>query len=536
MVLKFNKFFESKTVLNTISYQEAIDKKLFGPVYHGTTQDRWDKIHDSGFKIFIGQSSTYIEGDIRHGYGNNLYYDTGKLAPIHHLGYGVYFTKNKTTAKSFNNKTTTNLKEFFIDLPRLAIINFASHKKMMQWWEDNGYDPELALTNRIKATEILTNNLKEKYDGVYFLGKSGMYKALDGDQIVVFDPSKIYLVDKSLSKGTEIGAKIKLIKDLTYPNSSTVIVPKGTIGIVKRKSPAQEMRDYWIKNGNDKEHWTKNSEYVYTITFNKGGTHTNILDEYIIPLNNIKQIKENFSKKEYEQGIDVSGNIILSSDEWNSLSKNKQDQLKNTITKKVTDLNGNTFDVDFNIAPIIQKLNDLGFSTGQSDSGTLSDHPNYRYVADDKNGKYKKGDVISGGSSAYLSVWKPDAVSIQKMGRKINTQKQIDIYILAAKKSGWIVDNTELFTQPSIRLNLPYTKDGTSRKIILEEANDLTNKYHPTLKSDDFMKWIDYRNNIYEPKIVEKHGGQIMLSDSQIIQKWNDLVNTMEDILKNSNN
>ena len=103
MVLKFHKFFETKTILNTISYQEAIDKKLFGPVYHGTTQDRWDKIHDSGFKVFIGQSPTYIEGDIRHGYGNNLYHNTGKLPPIHHLGYGIYFTKNKTTANRSQN-------------------------------------------------------------------------------------------------------------------------------------------------------------------------------------------------------------------------------------------------------------------------------------------------------------------------------------------------------------------------------------------------------------------------------------------------
>lgn len=284
MVLKFNQFFESKINIKTISYQEALDKKLFGPVYHGTLQSNWEKIYDTGFKVFIDQPS-FLGGNVRNGYSNEPYYNTGKIPPIHHLGYGVYFTKSKDKARKLNNNTNINLKEFFLDVPRLAKINFTSPKKMMQWWEDNGYDSELALTNRIEATKKLTDNLKEKYDGVYFVGKSGFYSALDGDQIIVFDPSRIYLADRSLSKDYEIGSKIKLIKDITYPNSNNVIIPKGTIGIIKRKHPAQEMRDYWKKIGNEDEHWTKNSEYVYTITFNKGGTHTNILDEYIIPLN-----------------------------------------------------------------------------------------------------------------------------------------------------------------------------------------------------------------------------------------------------------
>lgn len=284
MILNFQQFFESKTNLKTISYQEAIDKKFFGPVYHGTTKYSWEKIHYTGFKVFIGKPS-FLGGDLRNGYGNNIYGNTGKIPPVHHLGYGIYFTKVKDKGKQFNNDTTVNLKEFYLDVPRLKTINFVTQKKMMQWWEDNGYDPNLALTDRIAATKKLTDNLKENYDAVHFLGKSGYTRALDGDQIVVFDPERIYLIDKSLSKGTDIGSKVKLIKDLTWV-SGGIIIPKGSIGIIKKKRPAQEMREYWIKNGNEKEHWTKNSDYVYTITFKKGGTHTNILDEHIIPLNN----------------------------------------------------------------------------------------------------------------------------------------------------------------------------------------------------------------------------------------------------------
>jgi hypothetical protein len=45
---------------------------------------------------------------------------------------------------------------------------------MMQWWEDNGYDPNLALTDRIAATKKLTDNLKENYDRA----KKRIYKVI----------------------------------------------------------------------------------------------------------------------------------------------------------------------------------------------------------------------------------------------------------------------------------------------------------------------------------------------------------------------
>lgn len=278
--------------LNMISYDDALGRNLFGPVYHGSTPENLKNIQDKGFEIFVGGNRS---GNVRHGYSEEGYGLTGTPPPIHHLGYGIYFTTVKSIAKNFNQGTTKGLKEYYLDVPRVETINFGSPKTMMKWWIQNGYDPELAEKDRVKATQILTDNLKSKYDAVYFKGQ-GMYRLLDGNQIVVFDTNRIYQVDKSLSVGKSIGSKIILSKDVlgkrwdrnidTGEETSTpyILVPKGTIGIIKNKREAKSMRDYWASSGNKVPHWTNDSEYVYTITFKKGGTQSNILDDMIEPI------------------------------------------------------------------------------------------------------------------------------------------------------------------------------------------------------------------------------------------------------------
>lgn len=273
--------------LQKISHQEAINKNLFGPVYHGTTQDNIKQIQDKGFEIFVGGDRT---GNIRHGYPEQSYGNTNVPPPIHHLGYGIYFTTVKSIAKKFNQNTIKNLKEYYLDIPRLETINFASPKKMMDWWIKNGYDPDLAKQNRIEATKRLTDNLKSKYDGVYFKG-GGLYRHLDGNQIVVFDTNRIYQIDNSLSQGKDIGSKVVLVQDLMRwvrdengESKQVLVTPKGMTGVIKDKKPAQPMRDYWFGNGNEKPHWTEDSDYVYTIIFKKGGTQHNILDKHIEPI------------------------------------------------------------------------------------------------------------------------------------------------------------------------------------------------------------------------------------------------------------
>lgn len=230
---------------------------------------------------------------------------------------------------------------------------------------------------------------------------------------------------------------------------------------------------------------------------------------------------------------DVKGEKILSADEWNRLSDENQEKLKSTLTAKVTDVNGKTFSVDHNLAKPLQKIIDAGYKTGQSDSGTVSDHPNYRYVEDDKNGNYKKGDVIEAGGGAYLTFWKPEANVVEKAGSEINTQEQIDVIRKAAKASGFIVEDTEVFSQPSLRLSLPFNDKGISRAEVLEEANKRTNKKYPGLRDKDFLSWLDKRNHEFEPEVVKEYGKKSW-TDKEVIDKWNILADRLSELKEQS--
>lgn len=232
-----------------ISLQEAKDRNLFGPVWHGAPQDRLEKINEEGFKIFMTGPR---EGETLHGYPGGDYHG-GIPAPVHHLGYGVYFTTSATIAKNFAGGTIKGLKTYYLDVPRLETINFGAPRTMMKWWVDNGYDPDLAKSDRIEATKALTDSLKSKYDAVWFKGK-GIRRLLDGDQICVYDTSRIYEIDKNLSKSGEIGSKVRRKAD-------------GMIGIIlDRRDIPESVRDLY--HGGEKE--------FLRIKWNKGGTDYNV--------------------------------------------------------------------------------------------------------------------------------------------------------------------------------------------------------------------------------------------------------------------
>lgn len=199
-----------------IGFNVVQDKKLFGPVYHGTTPESIVGILQTGFRVTIGAPR---EGDTRHGYPLKEYGDTGYPPPIHHLGYGVYFTTNKNIAKDYN--VQGKLYEFYLDAPRLEVINFGVPRTMMKWWRDNGYDmpplkdvdPNQAEQLRIQATINLTNNLRSKYDAVHFKGK-GLYHLLDRDQVCVYDQNRIYLFDSALNPAEQylVGDRVKVLR------------------------------------------------------------------------------------------------------------------------------------------------------------------------------------------------------------------------------------------------------------------------------------------------------------------------------------
>jgi hypothetical protein len=195
-----------------IGLEDAREHKFFGPVFHGTEPTTRQIIQQAGFKIFQGTSRT---GPIKGGYELKPYYSQNVPPPVHHLGFGVYFTTSKITAKTFNQGTTKGLTEYMLDVPKLKTINFNSEFTMMNWWKANGYDmPSLdSLKDKsqkeiedvwVGATQKMTNVLKNEYDAVYFKAK-GFKRSLDYNQICVYDLNKIYELDKTLNKKFDIG-------------------------------------------------------------------------------------------------------------------------------------------------------------------------------------------------------------------------------------------------------------------------------------------------------------------------------------------
>jgi hypothetical protein len=272
-LMQINEFAEDKT----IPLQKVVDSRMFGPVYQGTHKDNQATIQQQGFQIFDDPATK------AHGYPYQEYHG-GYPPPLDHLGFGVYFTTSKAIAIHFNDNTAKGLKEYYLDVPRLETINFGSAKNMMNWWLKNGYDGELAKqgeAGRIMATKKLTDALKSNWDAVWFKGK-GIHRLLDGDQIAVFDTSRIYMIDNKLAEPMSAGSKVISTKD-RHQNSrdpnTPITVPKGTVGvIVNKKDIEDEIKQY-------PNHWARNlgTKYVYSVKWQRGGTESNIIDTDIQP-------------------------------------------------------------------------------------------------------------------------------------------------------------------------------------------------------------------------------------------------------------
>lgn len=268
--------------LKYITTQEAKDRGLFGPVYHGTEPETLEKIKAGGFKVIKGERG---EEGVRHGYNELNYTASEYPPPIHHLGFGAYFTTVKAIGKMFNNNSLKGLRQYYLNIPNLETINFASPRKMMEWWIANGYD--IAKGDRFKATEKLTRTLASQYDAVWFKGKS-MYKTLDGDQICVYRPAgKIFMIDDSQVGGHNIGSVVT--PEMWVPpryegRSYDYFIPdekvKGMI-VAKNAIPYDRLDPERVAlmklDPNKDKHWV-------SVKWSRGGTHSHYTEQDLIPL------------------------------------------------------------------------------------------------------------------------------------------------------------------------------------------------------------------------------------------------------------
>lgn len=226
---------------------------------------------------------------------------------------------------------------------------------------------------------------------------------------------------------------------------------------------------------------------------------------------------------------DMRGNRILSPEEYlQKLAELKTPEEKEELTRAITvPVNIDPMDenrvvsIDASLADTIQILAEHGYKTGQSCSGLLIDHPNNRYVQDDRHGRFVNGECIhfnKQGSGAYLTFWKPESAYMDAR----STPEQIEDIRRIADEQGWIVEDTDIFFQPSIRLGLPHTYDGYGTREILREANELTNQENPGLYERNFLEWLE-RRTPNEIKVEKIHGGVVLWTDNMILQRWEKL-------------
>jgi hypothetical protein len=230
-----NWLFTEMAQVRKISPEEVEKQQLFGPVYHGSTQDNLKLISQDGFKLFKGPPRT---GNISNGYQLKNYADQYP-PPIHHLGYGVYFTTKLSVAKNYNLGSSKGLIPYYIHAPRITTINFGAPNTMMKWWLQNGYTPSPNMSQEewVQATENLTKTLASKYDAIWYKGK-GLKTLLDGDQIVVFNTDNIFQLDNEISAGyEENGNVLKIGRKVKLKNTNI----KAEI----LKISLQERTDYW---------------------------------------------------------------------------------------------------------------------------------------------------------------------------------------------------------------------------------------------------------------------------------------------------
>lgn len=318
--------FLTESSIPEISQQEALDRKMFGPLYHGSPHI--EDIIKKGFDISksipkgIGAKGYRIAPiGTSNGYSFESYGYTGYPPPIHHLGFAIYFTTKKAIAKQYNNNSTRGLYQFYLDIreDEIEVINFASPEKMMNWWFENGYNPPQDILEKrdfnawVKATKNLTKTLRSQYKAVWFQGRSLFGRLLDGDQVAVYDPQFIYVVNPNLAKGLEVGARVVhnqntnrwqesddvYVDYITAENSGEHISPKriGWRAYFRRFPDGQTAPIHYIPPPSIKgtivdkrriesryKPYHQGSEYMIAVKWDKGGTIHNYYESDLTPL------------------------------------------------------------------------------------------------------------------------------------------------------------------------------------------------------------------------------------------------------------
>ena len=205
--------------------------------------------------------------------------------------------------------------------------------------------------------------------------------------------------------------------------------------------------------------------------------------------------------------------------EYNKLTQEQKDTLRQPVAKEIQDKEGNDILIDDSIAGKVKRIWAMGVTTGASCSGMVKDHPYHRHEENDRFGRWKKGEhsfVKPQAPHAYISF--PMEDNHPEMIKK--TQE-------LASNWGWCVERQDIYGKDSIVLRPPHTLDGTGytqiREEIEYEIEGVMAQYGLTdvdEARDEARKMVEYN-----------HGGQVMYTDRMLAYNWRKLAEGLGDIM-----
>lgn len=165
----------------------------------------------------------------------------------------------------------------------------------------------------------------------------------------------------------------------------------------------------------------------------------------------------------------------------------------------ITNPSGKEVKVAAGVAPFAQSIAGLGFEVRSAESGL-------------------EIDAQEDGTTAPAQM----TLDIRNNAAKTNAVK------LAAEDAGFTVSEQDAPALPGIRIELPITRDGSSRADLEREATTLAKQREPALLNDNVVDFIAYRDRIIENELIEDHGGAMALTDDEILNRWENFNQALE--------
>ena len=208
-----------------------------------------------------------------------------------------------------------------------------------------------------------------------------------------------------------------------------------------------------------------------------------------------------------------------STSEYNKLSQEQKDVLRQPYSLEVQDKEGNDILIDESIAGKLKRIWGMGIVTGASCSGMVQDHPYHRHDEDDRFGRWKKGE------HSFIKAQTPHAYITFPF--EDNHPEMIEKTQQMADKWGWVVDRQDIYGKDSIVLRPPHTLDGTSYTQIQKEIEDEIEGIMAQYGLSD----VDEARDDARKSVEFNHGGQVMYTDRMLAYNWRQLTEGLGDIM-----